>query len=74
MLSKILKILVTLWKFVSFPLFGERCRFYPSCSEYLLEAVDRHGVMSGGYLGVKRICRCHPMSEGGVDAVPKDLN
>jgi uncharacterized protein len=46
------------------------CRFYPSCSSYMLEAIDTHGVCSGGWLGVKRLCRCHPWHLGGVDPVP----
>ncbi len=46
------------------------CRFHPSCSEYCLEAVQRHGVVYGLWLGLKRILRCQPFSEGGFDPVP----
>ena len=52
------------------PLLGPRCRFYPSCSSYALQAVSVHGAGKGGVLAVARICRCHPWHPGGVDPVP----
>jgi len=53
------------------PFLGNNCRFYPSCSAYAMEAVDKHGALKGSVLAVKRICRCHPWHEGGVDLVPE---
>ena len=59
-------------KFVS-PLTGPNCRFYPTCSHYGVEAVQKHGAIKGGYLTVKRISKCHPFHEGGFDPVPEPV-
>jgi putative membrane protein insertion efficiency factor len=51
------------------PLLPQRCRFYPSCSHYAAEAVEKHGAIRGGFLAVRRIARCHPWHPGGIDPV-----
>jgi putative membrane protein insertion efficiency factor len=58
------------YKYFISPLLGNRCRFYPSCSEYMMQAIERFGVIKGISLGVKRLSRCHPGCEGGIDHVP----
>ena len=58
------------YRYLTSPLLGRSCRFYPTCSSYTLESIERYGVVRGGWLGVKRIFRCHPYNEGGFDPVP----
>ncbi len=48
-----------------------KCKFYPTCSNYAKEAIERFGIFKGGYLTIKRILRCNPFSKGGIDLVPK---
>lgn len=52
------------------PMLGQSCRFYPSCSHYAIEAIRTHGAARGSVLAARRVCRCHPWNEGGVDLVP----
>jgi uncharacterized protein len=56
-------------RFVS-PLLGQNCRFYPTCSQYAVEAIGKHGVLVGASYALWRILRCHPFSAGGYDPVP----
>lgn len=56
-------------KFIS-PMLGAKCRYYPTCSEYTVQAIETHGVIKGIVLGAYRIIRCNPWSKGGYDPVP----
>ncbi|MFT0801970.1 membrane protein insertion efficiency factor YidD [Bacillus swezeyi] len=53
------------------PILPPSCRFYPTCSNYGLEAIEKHGAFKGGWLTIKRILKCHPFHPGGVDPVPE---
>jgi putative membrane protein insertion efficiency factor len=52
------------------PMLPAHCRFHPSCSHYMREAIEQHGLQRGAYLGVRRILKCHPWHPGGLDPVP----
>lgn len=62
--------LLSAYRYAISPLLGRNCRFHPSCSEYAVEAVERHGAIRGGWLALKRVGRCHPFHSGGYDPVP----
>lgn len=62
--------LIKLYQYIISPLLGPRCRFYPSCSQYAETAYQRFGFFKGTLLSIKRIGKCHPWHEGGVDLVP----
>ena len=62
--------LIRAYQYLISPLLGPHCRFYPSCSQYSVEAIQGHGVLRGGYLSVRRLSRCHPWHPGGLDPVP----
>lgn len=62
---------VRAYQFLISPLLGNNCRYYPTCSAYMIEAIERFGVIKGTWLGLKRLSRCHPFHEGGIDLVPE---
>ncbi len=62
--------ILVIYRAVISPLYGDVCKYYPSCSRYALEAIQQHGVLRGVWLGTKRLARCHPWAIGGVDDVP----
>jgi putative membrane protein insertion efficiency factor len=69
-MQRILTNLLRLYRYWLSPWLGSRCRFYPSCSQYALEAVETHGAARGAWLAARRVCRCHPWNAGGFDPVP----
>ncbi|MFZ0613619.1 MAG: membrane protein insertion efficiency factor YidD [Desulfobacterales bacterium] len=70
-ISKLIALaLIRGYQLILSPVLGPACRFYPSCSEYARQAVDRHGVAKGSYLAIRRLLRCHPFHPGGFDPVP----
>ncbi|MES2770416.1 MAG: membrane protein insertion efficiency factor YidD, partial [Pseudomonadota bacterium] len=66
----LLLALVRIYRYVISPLLGSRCRYFPSCSAYAIEAIEKYGALKGMYLVLKRIFRCHPFCAGGFDPVP----
>lgn len=68
--ERILTGLIRFYQLVISPGLPPSCRFYPSCSEYTLQAIAKYGALKGLWLGVKRIARCHPFHPGGYDPVP----
>lgn len=74
MLSKIIKKIfifpVRLYQLIISPWLPNACRFHPTCSQYMIEAIQKYGVLKGGWLGLKRISKCHPWGKSGHDPVP----
>ncbi|MCK4390359.1 MAG: membrane protein insertion efficiency factor YidD [Desulfobacterales bacterium] len=65
-----LLVLIRAYQYTLSPLFTPACRFYPTCSEYAFQAVERHGALRGAWMAFRRILRCHPFCPGGFDPVP----
>ncbi|MEX2366963.1 MAG: membrane protein insertion efficiency factor YidD [Pseudohongiellaceae bacterium] len=73
-MAKIFLTIISAYQYLLSPFLGSNCRYYPSCSQYTRQAIEKHGPGAGSWLGIKRICRCHPFHEGGVDPVPDHIN
>lgn len=69
-MSHLLITLLRIYRRVVSPLYGQVCRYYPSCSHYALEAVSVHGSVKGSWYAARRLARCHPWAAGGVDHIP----
>jgi putative membrane protein insertion efficiency factor len=72
-MKSVLIALIRFYQLTLSSIMGRQCRFLPTCSDYAKEAIDRHGVIKGGKLAVKRVCRCHPWGGEGFDPVPERL-
>ena len=70
-MTKLIILLIKIYQKIFSPLLGKQCRFYPSCSNYCIEALNQHGIVLGLWKGLKRICSCHPFNNGGYDPVKK---
>ena len=70
-MKALLQLPIRLYRWLISPLLGTNCRYHPSCSAYALEAIEKHGAMRGGWLSVRRVCRCHPWGGFGHDPVPE---
>ncbi len=70
MMRWILVRLLRAYRFAISPMYGQVCRYHPSCSAYALEAVENHGALKGAWLSIRRLGRCHPWASGGYDPVP----
>ncbi|HEX3098762.1 MAG TPA: membrane protein insertion efficiency factor YidD [Usitatibacter sp.] len=69
-MSRMLIALVRGYRFALSPWWGNQCRFTPTCSQYAIEALERHGALKGAMLALRRVARCHPWHAGGFDPVP----
>ncbi len=65
-------VLLKIYRLVVSPLYGDVCRYYPSCSAYTMQAIQSFGLVRGTWLGLRRLVRCHPWAEGGVDDIPAE--
>ncbi len=70
MMKKASLLAIRFYQLTLSPILGGQCRFYPSCSDYTRQAIEKHGVWRGIVLGGKRLLKCHPFHPGGIDTVP----
>ena len=71
-MARVLIFLVRFYQLAISPLIGPHCRFYPTCSQYTIDAIKHHGPVAGIYMAVRRLSRCHPWHPGGFDPVPTE--
>jgi putative membrane protein insertion efficiency factor len=69
-MNKVLVWLLRAYQLLLSPMLGQNCRFYPTCSNYSIEAIRTHGAARGSLLALRRVCKCHPLNDGGFDPVP----
>jgi len=69
-MARLITLLLRFYQLTLSPLIGPRCRFTPSCSQYGIEAINRYGILKGGWLTIRRLVRCHPWGGCGYDPVP----
>ncbi len=66
-MQKFLIVIIRIYQKMISPMLGPNCRFYPTCSQYAIDALNKYGVLSGGWLTIKRVAKCHPFHKGGYD-------
>ncbi len=73
-MKKVIKLviikIIKIYQYLISPLLGQNCRFYPTCSSYAIQAINKHGILKGGYFALKRILRCNPYGGQGIDEIP----
>ena len=72
-MKKIFIKIIKMYQIYISPMKSTKCPYYPSCSNYGLEAIEKHGAFKGSIMAFYRICRCNPLSKGGYDPVPDDI-
>ena len=73
LIKKVFIFPIKLYQWLLSPMLGKSCRFHPTCSHYMVEAIEEWGILKGGWMGLKRIGRCHPWGGSGYDPVPKKV-
>jgi len=65
--------IIRLYQIILSPILGSNCRYHPTCSQYMIDAINEWGILKGGILGIKRIAKCHPLGSKGFDPIPKKM-
>ena len=72
-MSYIFVKIIRLYQIILSPILGSNCRYHPTCSQYMIDAINEWGILKGGILGIKRIAKCHPLDSKGFDPIPKKM-